>query len=361
MQYRVRVTPLAISNLNPRDTENAKKSICEVFKTYNLSITIEANLSRVDFLDVTLDLTAGLHEPYLKPNNNIQYVHTASNHPKHVIENIPKGVEKRLSLLSSNEEIFKKAIPPYQEALRKAGHKYQLKFIPPTQLSQSSKRKRARRVIWFTPPFSKTVKTPIGKKFLQILDTCFPPSNPLHKVFNRHTVKVSWSCMPNFSKLLAGHNKKAMTDKQQEDRKCSCRVPANCPVSNECLVKDVIYQAEVKRLDTGKVETYIGLTSRTFKERWSCHKTSFNLRSHASETSLSTYIWDLKKAGVNYELEWRIISKTKSYHPSPQKCWLCLKEKFYILYRGEMASLNKSNEFFTACQHKTKFKFCSQK
>ena len=47
---------LALSKLSPRDTENAKKTICEIFGRYNLSITIEANLKVVNFLDVQLDL-----------------------------------------------------------------------------------------------------------------------------------------------------------------------------------------------------------------------------------------------------------------------------------------------------------------
>ena len=34
-------------------------------------------------------------------------------------------------MLSSNEDIFNDAIPPYQEALKWAGHKYLLKFSPP--------------------------------------------------------------------------------------------------------------------------------------------------------------------------------------------------------------------------------------
>ena len=96
-----------------------------------LKITIDANLSTVDFLDVTLELKTGLYKPYMKPNNTLQYVHTSSNHPKHIIDNIPKGVERRLCQISSNEDVFLKAIPPYQEALHRAGHTYELKYTPP--------------------------------------------------------------------------------------------------------------------------------------------------------------------------------------------------------------------------------------
>ena len=115
---------LGCSCTSKRQTENLKKQIKNTFNELGLKVTIDANMTCVDFLDVTLDLTTGLHKPYMKPNNTLQYVHTSSNHPKHVIGYIRKGVEKRLSLLSSNEEIFIMAIPstkrPYKRQVTSA-------------------------------------------------------------------------------------------------------------------------------------------------------------------------------------------------------------------------------------------------
>ena len=70
---------LAISKLSPRETENVKKTICEVFKSYNLAITIEANLKTVNFLDVQLDLEEGTFRPYIKPNDKPCYVRFLSH------------------------------------------------------------------------------------------------------------------------------------------------------------------------------------------------------------------------------------------------------------------------------------------
>ena len=50
---------------------------------------------------------------YIKDNNMPRYVHSKSNHPQSVIKNIPKGVNKRLSENSANEQLFKAAIPNY--------------------------------------------------------------------------------------------------------------------------------------------------------------------------------------------------------------------------------------------------------
>ena len=142
---------------------------------------------------------------------------------------------------------------------------------------------------------------------------------------------------------------------------CNCRVPNSCPVANNCLEKNVIYQATVQRQDDQKVETYIGLTSTSFKDRWTSHKSSFRLPNHENDTKLSAYIWKLKREGVNFNLSWKIISKSNAYNPSTKKCWLCLNEKYFIMYRSDMATLNKRHDFFTPCPHKKKYKLCNHK
>ena len=76
----------------------------------------DCNKIVVNFLDVTLDLRSNIYKPYIKPNENIQYVNTSSDHPPHVIRNIPLGVNTRLSMLSCNEDIFNEAAPRYQDA-----------------------------------------------------------------------------------------------------------------------------------------------------------------------------------------------------------------------------------------------------
>ena len=134
------------------------EEICKVFAKNNLRITIEANKKVVNFLDVTLDLTTEKYKPYSKPTTTPLHVHSKSNHPPCIIKNIPEAINKRSSEISSDEETFKEATAPYQEALQKSGYSYTLKFTPPQQQSPESatnKRKRQRNIIWFNPPFSK--------------------------------------------------------------------------------------------------------------------------------------------------------------------------------------------------------------
>ena len=68
----------------------------EVEKTNNsLKITVEANLGKVNFLDVTLDLLKSSFAPYTKPNNTTVYVHAQSNHPPSIIKNTPPPRDKQ--------------------------------------------------------------------------------------------------------------------------------------------------------------------------------------------------------------------------------------------------------------------------
>ena len=44
--------------------------------------------------------------------------------------------------------------------------------------------------------------------FLQLIDTHLLPTYNLHKIFNRNTVKVSYSCTQNISQIIKRHNRK---------------------------------------------------------------------------------------------------------------------------------------------------------
>ena len=106
---------LAVCDQSPSQAELTKKKLCRIFKENGLNITAEANLKNVNFLDINLDLDTGIYRPYMKPNETPSYVHKDSNHPSNILKNIPLSVNKRLSLISSNQTVFDLASPPYQE------------------------------------------------------------------------------------------------------------------------------------------------------------------------------------------------------------------------------------------------------
>ena len=249
----------AILDQTPKETERIKKEICKIFAKNELKITVEANKKVVNFLDVAFGLNTGKFKPYWKPTNTPLYVHNKSNHPRSRIRNIPESVNRRLSEISSDEEVFNEAATPYQEVLRKSGYTYNLEFRPQPQAPPSHKRNRSRNIIWYNPPFSKNVKSNIGRTFLRLIDKCFPTGHKLRKIFNRNTLKISYSCMPNVKQIIDGHSKTILKkDSQppqdQAEKACNCRNKDEYPLEGACLTKEVVYQATVKL--NNRTETY---------------------------------------------------------------------------------------------------------
>ena len=165
---------LAVSSLTNRLTEKLWQQIKQIYEDNGLKVTAEVNKKVVHFLDITLNLNTGRYKPYMKPNTTLLYISSLSNHPPNIIKNIPVEVNRRLLRLSSTKEDFLEAVPPYQDALDKAGHKHKLVWEEPEPAAPpSTRRSRSRRVTWFNPPFSQSISTNIGAKFLQLIDSCF--------------------------------------------------------------------------------------------------------------------------------------------------------------------------------------------
>ena len=197
---------------------------------------------------MTLNLQTEKHQPYIiKPGNTPSYINTKSNHPPSIIKAVPEGINKRLSQISSNEQLFNNAIPEYQAALTRSGHTYQLNYNPDTRRSTNdNKRKRSRNITWFNPPFDARVKTNVGRMFLDIIDKSFPDAHSLRPLFSHNTLKISYSCMPNVKNVIDAHNKSQLREPTTEPTKsCNCRDKPNCPLNGQCRSKGIIYQATV--------------------------------------------------------------------------------------------------------------------
>ena len=153
-------------------------------------------------------------------------MHRKSNHPPSILKNIPESINKRLSEISSDKECFDGTKHAYQEALDKSGYRYDLSYkVTP---SQTRRRTRQSNIIWYNPPYSRNVETNVGKCFLSLIDQHFPKANPLHKIFNRNTIKLSYSCMNNVKLIISSHNKSVIrksTNSDKDKKNCNCRKP----------------------------------------------------------------------------------------------------------------------------------------
>ena len=155
------------------------------------------------------------------------------------------------------------------------------------------------------------------------------------------------------AQIIAGRNKQVLEDKGgEEQRLCSCTRGKTCPLDGKCLSKNLIYQATVTK-PNNETKTYVGLASTEFKKRLAVHKNAFEDQTKLNiQTSLSKHVWKVKSEGVQPTVTWKIIDRGKPFSPVSGVCNLCTKEKFYIMYRTEMAELNSRSEIFNHCRHK---------
>ena len=341
---------LAVVNLPGPETERLRKRVIKLFANYNLKITTEVNIKSTDFLDVLFNLETGIHKPYRKDISPPTYVNKNSNHPPHIKKELPRMISRRISDLSSNKTTFQAEAAVYNQALSHAGYSEKLEYM---ESRTTKKRTRSKKVIWFNPPWNDEVSTNVARKFLNIVDRHFPRGSELHKYFNRDTIKVSYSTMPNMARIISGHNKKVIKSYQPlAEKGCNCRMRHECPLDGKCLTDNLVYKSTVKT--SGEEKEYLGLTSTTFKHRYNTHKSSFNNPNKAHSTTLSTYIWELKNSNLQHTNTWSIAGLAPSYSRKVRTCQLCLLEKTLISLADPTKSLNKRSEIVSKCRHRDK-------
>ena len=295
--------------------DRLRKDIISLFKSEGLSITIDTNLTETDFLDVSLNLTNGSYSPYRKPDNYPSYINVNSNHPSSIIKELHNKkasnmVNKRLQELSSSKNEFKSAKGIYNSALKSSGYSHNLSYEKEHNTNQSTQQKK--KVIWFNPPFNKSVKTRIDKVFLRLVKQHFPRHYKFHKIFNLSTIKVSYSCTTNMINNIKKHNSQILqSDIKKDCPKCNCRNKTNCPLNGDCQEKWRVYKAVVTTESDRHV--YYGQCEGNFKTRYNNHTKSFRHRKCVNETELSKHVWMLKDCNKDYKINWHKVARAPPY------------------------------------------------
>ena len=82
---------------------------------------------------------------------------------------------------------------------------------------------------------------------------------------------------------------------------------------------------------------------------------SFRNERYKRATELSKYIWSLKDKSVSYNVKWWNVKQARSYSNISKRCNLCLLEKYFIICKSEMPTLDNRSELISNCRHPKKF------
>ena len=124
--------------------------------------------------------------------------------------------------------------------------------------------------------------------------------------------------MPNFDRIIKAQNKRILNpEKVLRIEDCDCAVKGKTYTETNPRTNVVEERSKI----------YLGLTEHTFFQRHKLHKTSFTNQRYSGSTALSSFIWDLKAIGVNFEVDFSIVKLARPYNRESKVCDLCLTEK----------------------------------
>ena len=184
----------------------------------------------------------------------------------------------------------------------------------------------------------------------------WPKHHRYYKLFNRNTVKVSYSCMPNMAAIISSHNTKVLSPTADPNaRTCSCIRPnIPCPLDGHCLAECIVYKATATA-EAKPPRHYYRLTEPEFKKRYAILLSSFRHEELKTAFELSKYVWDLKAEGSDYAIKWEIVQHAARYRCGTRRCDLCLTEKMVIASDDSPSMLNNRAQLVSTCRHRAKF------
>ena len=146
-----------LRNTSKQKTDPIQRDIIEIFKNSGFKIEMKTNLRIIDFVNETFSLLDGRCKPYKKPNDQLLYVNTSSNHPPQILKKLPTSTSNCLLNSFSNKQVFDMSKGEHGRALRESDYK-NLNLI--YTKGHKTKKNRSRNISWFNIPFQKKVFPP---------------------------------------------------------------------------------------------------------------------------------------------------------------------------------------------------------
>ena len=282
---------------------------------------------------VTVDLMCWKYCPYRKENNDQCYINRQSNHPPPVLaKSPPPSADALLALQATGERsmLWLHCTTTHLQPAEKLTFMADRKESTTTQTER--RRTRLRKIIWFNPPYCKSVQTNIDGKWLSLVNKHIRKGGPLSKIFNHNTLKVSFSCMSNVATIITSYNlwtARFCTLSWSQDQlglwtnHAGFATAGNCslaPIAGTCLTSSVVYKAGLTEVDRKATKYYFGLTESTFKQHYANHQTNFRYEWYRNSGELSKHVWKLKDENKKFAVECSIQKKDPTFSPGSMPC-----------------------------------------
>ena len=100
-----------------------------------------------------------------------------------------------------------------------------------------------------------------------------PKHHKMSKIFNKNTIKLSYSCCRNRDSVTASHNRRII-QLTFNNHGCNFRNRAECPLDNKYFTTNIVYKAGVSA-PSKPDKKYFGITKTSFEDRFRNHTGDF--------------------------------------------------------------------------------------
>ena len=127
----------------------------------------------------------------------------------------------------------------------------------------------------------------------------FPKHRRSHKISDKNSIKLSYSCMKNIGNVITKHNNKLISQSvEQPTRMSYCRDKPSCPMEGNCLQKCFVYQAQVDSPNSRKY--YLGTNLKSGITILSCYS---QIQVIKRKLKFQNMFYELKDKGEDFTIK----------------------------------------------------------
>ena len=101
--------------------------------------------------------------------------------------------------------------------------------------------------------------------------------------------------MENVAHIIRKHNQRISSRKEKPKQSCNCKNKDKYPMNGKCQVQNVVYKCTVLATRNFPKRVYLGVAEGDWKQRFYNHKKSIKNKSYRNDSTLSSYLWDLRE------------------------------------------------------------------